>query len=424
MREFQHQAVAMRGDMAFLLATNDVRFLKGINEASVVALATYPKLQNSSSLQGAENINTLKQAGLELTMSQKHLSELNQDFERGDTLRQSRSAQLLLSDYQLLIADIQELDASLESAWSTLFIAERYVAYSSFSILLLASVLMGLVFGRWIIDPFIGSIKSISEVMSVTSETAELIEGQAVEQHSKANQAKSVVESLTVFSNTSVESASKNLTLSSSVNQLAVDGMEGIEKLVLAVNALQESMKKILGSIELAQKSSESIGRIATSINDQSEEISMLSINAGILAVNAGEYGAGFMVIADEIGKLSALNKTLSEEARGQIDGIKGAVLKVFKSGEEGGKLLNSVDTISVEISSLFSKLLTLINEVSENSKKVTADMSTQAGALSNMSDASQLAANFSSQALEGIHETKENVLKVRKAVQDIESLL
>ncbi len=74
----------------------------------------------------------------------------------------------------------------------------------------------------------------------------------------------------------------------------------------------------VIEDIEKLEEKSLAVNQILHTINEISEQTSLLSLNATIEAARAGEYGKGFAVVAEEIRKLSAQ----TQEAANQIGRI------------------------------------------------------------------------------------------------------
>lgn len=424
LRDLQQQSISMRGNMAYLLATNEERFLKVINTSTLLADDIFKRLEKAPSLQSQENARALKNASAEFQISQEHLTELNQDFNEHNAFRQLRSSQLLLSNYQLLITDLQELESTLNVSWAEILQLARYIAYLSFAVLFLAAVLMNLVIGKWVTRPFSEGVQRISQAMKVISEKIDLNESEARSQHLQVNQTAVLLDSLNTSTDVSNKNAVKNLDLSSNATLLTTNGMHSASRILQTITELKEKMNVMLKNIELTREQSANIRRIAESVKNQSQEITLLSLNAGILAVNAGEYGYGFKVIADEVGKLAVLSKALSDEANSKTIEIENSSFAASVSSAEGELLLLQADQLSIQINNHFDELVRIIQTVNLNSHDVTVDAAQQSVALKGLSQVSQVTLDSSQKVLQGASEARANLSKINESVKNLQKLL
>jgi len=251
LRELQQQSISMRGNMAYLLATNEERFLKVINTSTLLADDVFKRLEKAPSLQSQENARALNNARAEFQISQEHLTELNQDFNERNAFRQLRSSQLLLSNYQLLITDLQELESTLNASWAEILQLGRFIAYLSFAVLFLAAVFMNLVIGKWVTRPFSEGVQRISEAMKVISEKIDLNESEARSQHLQVNQTAVLLDSLNTSTDISNKNAAKNLDLSNNATLLTTNGMHSASQILQTITELKAKMNVMLKNIEL-----------------------------------------------------------------------------------------------------------------------------------------------------------------------------
>ena len=138
---------------------------------------------------------------------------------------------------------------------------------------------------------------------------------------------------------------------------------EGMMSVVNAVEGMEQISEQVQKSAEIIQRlgaKSVDIEKVISVIRDVTEQTNLLSLNAAILAAQAGEYGKSFSVVADEIRALSerttsstreisGIVKTIQKDIKDAVYSVDNAKLKVddgntlvVKVGEALGQILNA----------------------------------------------------------------------------------
>ena len=156
----------------------------------------------------------------------------------------------------------------------------------------------------------------------------------------------------------------KTLSLSATVALNAKKGGESISTMNISMDKVMESSNDMIGIIEI--------------INDISDRINLLSLNAAIEAARAGDAGKGFAVVAEEISKLAdqtasstksidALIKANSEEISLEIRNLDAttAILNLIIGGVE--QMKTEVTTIN----SITKEQLDTAEKVRDNSGNI-----------------------------------------------------
>lgn len=214
------------------------------------------------------------------------------------------------------------------------------------------------------IEEMIASIKETSNSLEILSTSSEESASAIFEINATVKEIQnSAEESVRLAENVSIEVSEKGLAS-------ITTAIKGIEDVKEDMNAISETVNRL-------EKRSEEIGSIVNVIDDVAGKTSLLSLNAAILAAQAGEYGKSFTVVADEIKKLaertSASTKEISElitavqtETRSSVE----IAAKGIKTVDRGVKFVRDVnDALNSIVKS--SKVST---EMSRSIQRATAE--------------------------------------------------
>lgn len=151
---------------------------------------------------------------------------------------------------------------------------------------------------------------------------------------------------------------------------LAIKGMEEIKNYVIILSQL----------IEKLGKRSNSISKIVSVIDEVAEQTSMLALNAAILSAQAGESGAGFSIVADNIKDLAKKTAKSTREIEDIIDSVREDIISsinMVKIGvekvEEGVNFVNKVNEVLLKIKESSEKSAERTNII----KKATDEQAT-----------------------------------------------
>jgi len=136
---------------------------------------------------------------------------------------------------------------------------------------------------------------------------------------------------------------------------------QGIDAVSDAINSMDTLVAEIKSSSEIVSRlsgRSADIEKILKVIKDVTVQTNLLSLNAAILAAQAGEYGKSFSVVADEIRglsdrtaastkEISSIIKTIQSEIADAVKAINSSMNRageshtlVYKSGEDMSRAL------------------------------------------------------------------------------------
>jgi methyl-accepting chemotaxis protein len=217
-----------------------------------------------------------------------------------------------------------------------------------------------------------------SSVQSISTMAAEI--GATVGQRERLAQQQAAAAAHTVaamerLSTTTQHSADQAETVASGAQQvlsLAEQGALTVRQTVNSMATLKDKVHAIAGmTLQLNQQASQiaAITGLVTTITNQTH---LLALNAAIEAARAGDHGAGFSVVADEVRRLADQTKSSTENIKQLVAEIKTAIESAVAATEDGARSVDESVKRAEQTAQSFVDVRDAIGTASENAQRIT----------------------------------------------------
>ena len=153
----------------------------------------------------------------------------------------------------------------------------------------------------------------------------------------------------------------------------AFGGVVAVNRTVEGINATHELTMSTARTIDELQRSVGQISQILNVIEEVANRTNLLSLNAAIIAAQAGEQGAGFTVVADEI-------RELAERTRGSTKEI-GTIIKAVQKMHEGVTRVTDNVKLAQDAAQSLAKIVDSATRSFEMATRITRSLSEQSAA-------------------------------------------
>ena len=191
--------------------------------------------------------------------------------------------------------------------------------------------------------------------------------------------------------------------------ELASKGNEAVEKSLTSMEDIQTTNQGTSEKFSSLVNKVESIAKVLESITSIADKTNLLSVNASIESVKAGEYGKGFGVVASEIRRLADQTVGASQEISAIISDIQKAANEAMMSMEKLGVATQTGLFTVKETGTVFKDLIVSVKNMGpslEEMKTAVEQQSENTTRLSEVLQQIQRDAEESKTASEQISET------------------
>lgn len=205
------------------------------------------------------------------------------------------------------------------------------------------------------------------------------------------------------------EDTEKSAQAAEDTMQAVQSGAEAMKNTLSTMLAIEQSVSGTWGIVEELGRHSDRIDKVVDLINDIARRVNILALNAAIEATKAGEYGSGFMIVANEIRTLSRSTTEATHEVAELIGSVQRDISKVDKVMSEGLSKLT-------QTSELTDGAMTALGEIQ---KRIEIDKERIQSIASAMTEMQNTSMNVGQAMLRVGHESEQN----SSAVEQVNTL-
>jgi len=225
-------------------------------------------------------------------------------------------------------------------------------------------------------------------------------------------------------------SAEQTARLSDLVSSDARVGFDALERTLAGLRRIQESSSATLSVIESLGGRVADIGSVVDVISTVAEQTNLLALNASIIAAQAGEPGAGFAIVADNVKELArrTANSTVEiaeliadvqAQSRDAVEAMTVGARNVgegVRLGDETAKALRKILETATKSTAMSNAIAKATVEQTRGSKHINGSIQHIAGAVERIAAASNDQAVRSQQIMKSTATMRSLTLQVRRS--------
>lgn len=244
------------------------------------------------------------------------------------------------------------------------------------------------------------------------------LEATVTEQLASTNEVAATAQEIDATSTNLVNMMEKVKELTRMTAHGASESRDELQTMEVTMRQLTEATNSITSKLGIMNKKASNINNVVVTITKVADQTSILSLNAAIEAEKAGEYGAGFAVVAREIRRLANQTAVATLEIEQIVKDMQSAVsVGVMEMDKFNNSVNNSVTQVN-SISNQISKVINQVQSLPPQFEQVSDTMAEQSLGATQISEAMEQLSLVSEQTVEALRETNGALEQLEEAAQ------
>jgi methyl-accepting chemotaxis protein len=198
---------------------------------------------------------------------------------------------------------------------------------------------------------------------------------------------------------------------------LAGSGQSSLQNMEAVMRDLDGGTASIADKLNAINERSQKITTVITTITKVADQTNILSINAAIEAEKAGEYGAGFLVIAREIRRLADQTASATLDIEQMVQQMQGAVssgvMEMDRFSDQVRRGVREVASAGAQLNEIIDR----VNRSTDSFKQVNESMQAQSEGAQQISDAMASLVSNANQTVQSVKEFSRAAADLQSAI-------
>ncbi len=286
--------------------------------------------------------------------------------------------------------------------------------------------LVAIVFGRFISRALAHQIqKSVVQITTSATQIAasgKELEATVAEQLASTNEVTATAHQIAATSKNLVQTMDSVGGMAQATAQAANESQDELTEMEGVMRQLSEATTSISSKLGVMNSKASNINNVVVTITKVADQTSILSLNAAIEAEKAGEYGAGFAVVAREIRRLANQTAVATLEIEQIVKDMQSAVtVGVMEMDKFNRSVTDSVDRVT-KIGDQIGDVISKVQSLPSRFEQVRHSIEEQSEGAQQISEAMEQLSQASEQTADALRETNHALDQLDDAARGLQA--